>query len=88
MSNVVVMPGFLPPITGEPLPGIVAALEDYLARAKRGEVVAIGIAAVELDGSLTPNALTTFERASGTASDLEAAINKLKRRFERYLDEE
>ena len=88
MSNVVVMPGFLPPITGEPVLGVVATLENYLERAKRGEIVAIGIAAVELDGSLTPNISTTFERAAGTASDLEAAINRLKRRFERYLDEE
>ena len=88
MSNVLVMPGYLPPITGEPLPGVVAVLESYLERAKRGEIIAIAVASVEPDGSLTPNILTSFERAAGTAYALEAAINRLKRRFERHLDEE
>ena len=89
MTNVVVLPGHLPPvIDGEPVASIVESLEWYLEEAKRGQIIALAVAAVCPDGTPVPQISTTFQRASGTAAFLETAINKLKRRFETYLDEE
>jgi hypothetical protein len=88
MSNVSVLPGCAPPVTGEAIPEVVEALEWYLEKARRGEITAIALAAVLPNGTPVPQVSTSFKRAAGTAYALETAINRLKRRFEHYLDEE
>ena len=89
MSNVVTMPGLNDPaVPGEPVVEVVAVLEHYLERAQRGEVTAVGIATVISDGTPIPYTSTAFKRASGTVYILESAINRLKRTFDDYLDEE
>ena len=46
MADVVALRGSSAVAQGEPEPDIVEMLEDYLSRAKRGEIVAIGIVGV------------------------------------------
>lgn len=52
-SNVVAIPGYEGAIRGkgEPNKDVVAALESYLDRAKRGDIVGVAIAGVRSDGA-------------------------------------
>ena len=88
-ENVIPMPGFHAPIAaGEPVAKVVEILEIFLADAKRGELVGVAIAAVHPDS--TPNSQpftrTGFEYAAGNGYALESAINRLHRRYGRYMD--
>ena len=87
-AKVVALPGLSVPLfDGEPVPAVVSALERYLEKAKRGEIIAIGLAAVVPDGTRIHQLSTCFERIQGTAYSLESAINMLRRRFELHMDE-
>lgn len=88
-SNVLTMPGFLPPaVEGEPVLRVVECLEAYLEMAKNGSLTAVAVAAVVPDSTRKFDISTAFECSSGTTHVLENAINAMKRRYERYLDEE
>jgi len=88
-DNVVPMPGFHAPVkSGEPVPRVVEILETFLEEAKRGDLVAVAIAAVQPDSTpgAQPFTRTGFEYAAGNGYALESAINRLHRRYGRYMD--
>lgn len=50
MSNVVTMPGVVPPATGEAVESVVNLLEEMLEMAKNGEILGIAIAGIHSQG--------------------------------------
>lgn len=87
-SNVVAMPGYsVPTPYGEPVDSVVEIMREYLARAEAGEIRAVAIATVASDGGKDESIFTDFAAAAGHSWALFAALGRLSRRFNAWLDE-
>ena len=72
---------------GEAIPKIVTMLEDALKDAKSGTIRACAIAYVVQSDTSTPVLVSDFFAEMGHARDLYAAVGRMTRRFNNWLDE-
>ena len=87
-GKVVALPGFsLPSPVGEPVPAVVEILREFLAWAECGDLRAIAIAGIRHSVGNTPMAETNWCAVAGSSWDLYAALGRLNRKYEKWLDE-